>query len=273
MEPGVSVLEASGLTVYYGPVRGVSDVSFSVGEGEIVALLGANGAGKSTVLKAVSGIVKPRSGALAFNGRDLAGVPAPARVRLGLVQVPEGRRIFPSLTVRENLELAAFGSAGQGARAWRAGRQREARRARLEAVLRSFPLLDNHLAKLAGMLSGGEQQVLAIARAMMAEPVLLMVDEPSLGLAPQMVESVYDLLAQIALGGTSVLLVEQNVGLAFEVSQRAYVLQHGSVVLSGPSTELAGDPRVVSAYLGEAKPGSSAEPGLLDEPAAGPRTT
>ena len=267
------VLEVSGLTVYYGPVRGVFDVSFSVGKGEIVALLGANGAGKSTVLKAVSGIVKPRAGALSFEGRDLTSVPAPARVRLGLVQVPEGRRLFPSLTVRENLELAAFGASGYGARAWRAGRQREARRVRLEAVLGRFPLLGNHLTKLAGMLSGGEQQVLPIARAMMAEPVLLMVDEPSLGLAPQMVESVYDLLAQIARDGTSVLLVEQNVGLAFEVSRRAYVLQHGSVVLSGPSAELAGDPRVVSAYLGEAKAAPLAGPDLLDEPATGPRST
>ena len=269
----MSVLEVRGLTVYYGPVRGVFDVSFSVGKGEIVALLGANGAGKSTVLKAVSGIVKPRAGALSFEGRDLTSVPAPARVRLGLVQVPEGRRLFPSLTVRENLELAAFGASGYGARAWRAGRQREARRVRLEAVLGRFPLLGNHLTKLAGMLSGGEQQVLAIARAMMAEPVLLMVDEPSLGLAPQMVESVYDLLAQIARDGTSVLLVEQNVGLAFEVSRRAYVLQHGSVVLSGPSAELAGDPRVVSAYLGEAKAAPLAGPDLLDEPATGPRST
>jgi branched-chain amino acid transport system ATP-binding protein len=239
-EVAEGVLEVSGLTVFYGPVRGVSDVSLRVGRGEVVALLGANGAGKTTVLNAVSGLVKPRSGALWFQGKEFRALKAPERVRLGLVQVPEGRRIFPSLTVAENLELAAFGS----------GRARPARRARLGAVVERFPLLAPHLPKLAGMLSGGEQQVLAIARAMMADPVLLMVDEPSLGLAPQMVESVYDLLVEIAAAGTAVLLVEQNVSLAFEVSERAYVLQNGTVVLSGRSSELAGDPRVVSAYLG-----------------------
>jgi branched-chain amino acid transport system ATP-binding protein len=228
------------MSVYYGPVRGVSNVSLSVEEGEIVALLGANGAGKSTVLKALSGLVRPRSGTLSFRDQDLRAVSAPARVRLGLVHVPEGRRIFPSLTVRENLELAAFGFGGHRSR----------RHERLQTVLERFPLLNPHLPKLAGMLSGGEQQILAIARGMMAEPTLLMVDEPSLGLAPQMVESVYDLLVQIAAEGTAVLLVEQNVTLAFEITRRAYVLQQGRVVLSGPSSELADDPRVVAAYLG-----------------------
>jgi branched-chain amino acid transport system ATP-binding protein len=237
----VTLLDVSAMTVYYGPVLGVSAVSLDVDKGEIVALLGANGAGKSTVLKAVSGLVKPRSGRLHFQGRDLRSVPAAARVRLGLVQVPEGRRIFPSLTVRENLELAGFGFGGQRSR----------RRERLQAVVDRFPLLQPHLPKLAGMLSGGEQQVLAIARGMMTEPTLLMVDEPSLGLAPQMVESVYDLLVHIAAEGTAVLLVEQNVTLAFEITHRAYVLQQGRVALSGPSTELADDPRVIAAYLGD----------------------
>jgi branched-chain amino acid transport system ATP-binding protein len=236
----VTLLDVSDMTVYYGPVLGVSAVSLDVDKGEIVALLGANGAGKSTVLKAVSGLVKPRSGRVYFQGRDLRSVPAASRVRLGLVQVPEGRRIFPSLTVRENLELAGFGFGGQ----------RSHRRERLEAVVDRFPLLQPHLPKLAGMLSGGEQQVLAIARGMMTEPTLLMVDEPSLGLAPQMVESVYDLLVHIAAEGTAVLLVEQNVTLAFEITHRAYVLQQGRVALSGPSTELADDPRVIAAYLG-----------------------
>jgi branched-chain amino acid transport system ATP-binding protein len=253
------VLEVSGLSVFYGPVRGVSDVSLRVGRGEVVALLGANGAGKSTVLKAISGLVKPRSGELRFQGRDLRALKAPERVRLGLVQVPEGRRIFPALTVRENLELAAFSSR----------RRRAGRAARLGAVVERFPLLAPHLPKLAGMLSGGEQQVLAIARAMMAEPVLLMVDEPSLGLAPQMVESVYDLLVEIAGAGTAVLLVEQNVSLAFEVTKRAYVLQNGRVVLSGPSSELAGDPRVVSAYLGGPVVGRAEGGGETEEMASG----
>jgi len=235
----VNVLDVSGMTVYYGPVRGVEDVTLGVGQGEVVALLGANGAGKSTVLKAISGLVKPRAGQLELDGRDLRAVKAAARVRLGLVQVPEGRRIFPALTVRENLELAGLGTGG-----------RAQRRERLATTLDRFPLLRPHLAKLAGMLSGGEQQVLAIARGMMAEPKVLMVDEPSLGLAPQMIEAVYDLLVGIAATGTSVLLVEQNVTLAFEITQRAYVLQQGRLVLSGPSRELADDPRVVDAYLG-----------------------
>ncbi|HTV11596.1 MAG TPA: ABC transporter ATP-binding protein [Acidimicrobiales bacterium] len=236
----MNLLEVDDLTVYYGPVRGVSRVSMMVAQGDIVALLGANGAGKSTVLKAVSGLVKARSGRVSFQGHDLARVPAAQRVRLGLVHVPEGRRIFPALTVRENLQLAAFGSGGH-----RSGRHEQ-----LEAVLGIFPLLGPHLAKLAGMLSGGEQQLLALARGMIAGPKLLMVDEPSLGLAPQMVELVYDVLAQVAANGTAVLLVEQNVTLAFEVTHRAYVLQQGRLVLSGPSQELAGDERVVAAYLG-----------------------
>ncbi len=236
----MTVLSLANVAVYYGPVRGVVDVDLCVDEHEIVALLGANGAGKSTVLKAVSGLVRPRAGTISFRGEDLKRVPAATRVRRGLVQVPEGRRIFPALTVRENLELAAFGF----------GIARAARRARLESVVERFPLIRAHLQKLAGMLSGGEQQVLAIARGMMAEPKLLMVDEPSLGLAPQMVESVYDLLVQIAAEGTPVLLVEQNVTLAFEITSRAYVLQQGRVVLAGHSAALADDPRVVAAYLG-----------------------
>jgi branched-chain amino acid transport system ATP-binding protein len=236
----MSLLDLVDLAVYYGPVLGVAGVSLRVEEGELVALLGANGAGKSTVLRAISGLVKPARGQLYFAGSDLRRVPSAARVRLGLVQVPEGRRIFPSLTVRENLELAAFGL----------GRQRSVRHARLEAMMGLFPLLAGHMSQLAGMLSGGEQQVLAIARGMMAGPKLLMVDEPSLGLAPQMVESVYGLLAHIAAEGTAVLLVEQNVTLAFEVTSRAYVLQQGGLVLSGRSADLAEDPRVVAAYLG-----------------------
>jgi branched-chain amino acid transport system ATP-binding protein len=236
----MSLLRLDALSVSYGPVRGVVDVSLEVGEGEVVALLGANGAGKSTVLKAVSGLVRPLSGAISFGGQDLRSVRAHARVRLGLVQVPEGRRIFPALTVEENLELAGFGF----------GDPRAKRRERAEQVLVHFPLLAPHVGKLAGMLSGGEQQILAIGRAMMASPRVLMVDEPSLGLAPQMVEYVYELLDEVARQGTSVLLVEQNVTLAFEISRRAYVLQQGRVVLTGASTDLADDPRVVAAYLG-----------------------
>lgn len=250
----MTFFELKELSVFYGPVRGVVGVSVEVGEGEVVALLGANGAGKSTVLKAVSGLVRPLSGTVSFEGRDLRAVRAHDRVRLGLVQVPEGRRIFPALTVEENLELAGFGF----------GDARPRRRERTAEVLEHFPLLQPHVGKLAGMLSGGEQQILAIGRAMMARPRLLMVDEPSLGLAPQMVEYVYELLEQIASQGTSVLLVEQNVTLAFEISRRAYVLQQGHVVLSGDSADLADDPRVVAAYLGTGE----GEGGLLTTEAA-----
>lgn len=236
----MTFLKLDELTVYYGPVLGVGRVSLEVAEGEVVALLGANGAGKSTVLKAVSGLVRPHSGSISFDGRNLRSVRAHERVRLGLVQVPEGRRIFPALTVEQNLELAGYGF----------GDPRHKRLERAKQVLEHFPLLQPHVRRLAGMLSGGEQQLLAIGRAMMASPRLLMVDEPSMGLAPQMVEYVYELLEGIARQGTSVLLVEQNVILAFEISRHAYVLQQGHVVLSGQSSDLADDPRVVSAYLG-----------------------
>jgi branched-chain amino acid transport system ATP-binding protein len=236
----MTVLQVADLAVFYGPVRGVEGVGLSVEEGEIVALLGANGAGKSTVLRAISGLVKPRAGQVDFRGQSIAHVPAARRVKLGLVQVPEGRRIFASLSVRENLELGAYAFAGGAV----------ARRQRISEVLGLFPLLQPHVAKLAGMLSGGEQQLLAIARGMLARPALLMVDEPSLGLAPQMIESVYDLLVDIAKGGTAVLLVEQNVTLALEISRRVVVLQQGSPVLSGNSADLIDDPRVVAAYLG-----------------------
>jgi branched-chain amino acid transport system ATP-binding protein len=236
----VSVLGVDDLTVYYGPVRGVERVGLSVEEGEIVALLGANGAGKSTVLQAISGLIKPRAGQVTFRGQSILQLSAARRVKLGIVQVPEGRRIFSSLSVRENLELGAYAFALRGS----------ARRQRITEVLELFPLLRPHVDRLAGMLSGGEQQLLAIARAMMARPALLMVDEPSLGLAPQMIDSVYELLVDIAAGGTAILLVEQNVTLAMEITKRAFILQQGSLALSGNSADLIDDPRVIAAYLG-----------------------
>lgn len=238
----MSLLEVVDLSVFYGPVRGVGNVSLTVDRGQLVALLGANGAGKSTVLKAISGLVSIRSGEVSFRDQNLAGVSAPKRVRRGLVQIPEGRRIFPALSVLENLALGGYGF----------GRRGTERRARIQEVLGLFPILQIDLRKLAGMLSGGEQQILAIARGLMAQPQLLMVDEPSLGLAPQMVESVYEMLEAIAAQGTAVLLVEQNVTLALEITRRAYVLQQGRLVLSGESAGLVADSRVVDAYLGTA---------------------
>src|ERR1035437_1983034 len=238
----MSLLEVVDLSVFYGPVRGVGNVSLTVDRGQLVALLGANGAGKSTVFKAISGLVSIRSGEVSFRDQNLAGVSAPQRVRRGLVQIPQGRRIFPALSVLENLALGGYGFGRRGAE----------RRARIQEVLGLFPILQIDLRKLAGMLSGGEQQILAIARGLMAQPQLLMVAEPSLGLAPQMVESVYEMLEAIAAQGTAVLLVEQNVTLALEITQRAYVLQQGRLVLSGESAGLVADSRVVDAYLGTA---------------------
>jgi branched-chain amino acid transport system ATP-binding protein len=254
---GTPALEVEDLTVYYGPVRGIEKVNLQVGKGEISALLGPNGAGKSTVLKALSGLVRTRTGTVRMFGDDVASLAADARVEAGLVHVPEGRRIFTTLTVRENLELGGY--------ALRRRARRDSRlalspgvdewRHRIEQTVELIPLLRPHLDKLAGMLSGGEQQALAIARGMMAAPRVLMVDEPSLGLAPQMLDSVYDLLDQVTKSGTSVLLVEQDVTLALEVAARAYALQRGRVVMAGPARELdrAG---LKAVYLGQ-EPGAS----------------
>ena len=238
----MKALELDDVSVFYGAVRGVEGVSLYVDEGEIVALLGANGAGKSTVLKAVSGLIHPRHGTISFFGEPFAKLSAHRRVIGGLVHVPEGRRIFTTLTIAENLELGAYGTQ----------RSRTERAQRLGEVLALFPLLEQHFERLAGTLSGGEQQVLAIARAMMSNPRVLMIDEPSLGLDPQKVDIVYDMLEEVAALGTTVLLVEQNVALALEIASRAYVLQQGSVVLSGRSASLAQDSRLSDAYLGKA---------------------
>ena len=233
-------IELVNLSVYYGPVRGVEDVSLYVDDGEIVALLGANGAGKSTLLKAISGIVGTKRGSIKYFGEDFAKTSAHQRVIRGLVHIPEGRRIFTALTVRENLELGIYSAK------LKHGQRTE----RFDEVLEMFPILKEHATRLAGMLSGGEQQVLAIARGMMSKPRVLMIDEPSLGLDPQKVDIVYDLLEAVAATGTTVLLVEQNVNLALEIATRAYVLQQGSVALSGDSSTLASDPRLSAAYLG-----------------------
>jgi len=237
----VRALELDGVGVYYGAVRGVEDVTLHVDEGEIVALLGANGAGKSTLLKAISGLIHPRNGSIKYFGDELGKLSAHRRVARGLVHVPEGRRIFTTLTIGENLELGAYGTQ----------HSRTEREDRLEEVLKLFPLLRQHFQRLAGTLSGGEQQVLAIGRAVMSSPRVLMIDEPSLGLDPQKVDIVYDMLEEVSALGMTVLLVEQNVSLALEIASRAYVLQQGSVVLSGQSASLVDDPRLSDAYLGK----------------------
>lgn len=242
----MKALELEEISVYYGAVRGVENVTLDVEEGEIVALLGANGAGKSTLLKAISGIIHQKQGTVKFFGEDFRKMSPHRRVVGGLVHVPEGRRIFTALTIGENLELGAYGT--------KTGRVE--RSERLTEVLAMFPFLQEHFKRLAGTLSGGEQQVLAIARAMMSNPKVLMIDEPSLGLDPQKIDIVYDLLQEVAAIGTTVLLVEQNVKLALEIAARAYVLQQGSVVLSGDSSSLVNDQRLSDAYLGKAADGN-----------------
>lgn len=234
-----AVLVAEGLRAGYGDVQVLRGVSFEVGPGEIVALVGANGAGKTTTLRAVSGLLRASGGAIRFAGARIDGLPPHAIVARGLLQVPEGRKIFPSLSVQENLDLGAYLPRAKARRA-------EA----LDRVLALFPILGERRRQAAGTLSGGEQQMLAIARSLMGSPRLLMLDEPSLGLAPLMVERIFDVIHAINGQGTPVLLVEQNVQRSLAIADRAYVLEHGAVALSGPGRELLTREEVRKAYLG-----------------------
>ena len=234
-----TLLRLDGLEVGYGALTAVRDVSLEVGTGEVVALIGANGAGKTTTLKAITGLLPLRRGRMALDGERLDGL-SPARVvGRGIAHVPEGRQLFPTMTVRENLELGAAG--------------RESRMRRVETlawVLRLFPRLAERTGQLAGTLSGGEQQMCAIGRGLMARPRLLMLDEPSLGLAPVIVKQIFENLAAINREGTTILLVEQNVGRALGLAHRAYVLESGRIALSGTSADLLASPHVKQAYLG-----------------------
>lgn len=233
------MLEVAALTVNYGAIRALHEVAFSVAQGEIVALIGANGAGKSTTLNAISGVVAPVAGQIRFEGNEITRLPAHQIVRYGICQVPEGRRVFGSMTVLENLEL---GGATCGKVAVQQG---------IERAFALFPRLLERRKQLARTLSGGEQQMLAMARALMASPRLLLLDEPSMGLAPLLVEKVFEIIADINRSGTTVLLVEQNAAMALRLAHRGYVLETGRVVLSGSSAELAANPEVRKAYLGE----------------------
>jgi branched-chain amino acid transport system ATP-binding protein len=234
------MLACEGLSVSYGPVAALRSVSLSVARGECVALLGANGAGKTTLLRAISGLVKPRSGSSSFDGRSMEGMTAERRVRLGLAHAPERRRIFPGLTVLENLEVATAAWRGLGARI----------DTDLDRVFQLFPRLRERRAQYGWSLSGGEQQMLAVGRALMSRPKVLLLDEPSLGLAPLIAEEVYDRLAEIGKMGVTILVVEQNTAMALSVASRAYVLEHGEIVLEGVASELADHPRIREAYLG-----------------------
>jgi len=232
------LLSVTGLKAGYGPFPVLHGADVEVGAGEIVALLGSNGAGKSTFNNNVSGIYAPWAGSVRFDGEEVAGLPAERIVERGLIQVPEGRRVFPNLSVRENLELGAY------------RRGRKARTTNLARVLDTFPRLAERLTQAAGTLSGGEQQMLAIGRGLMAEPRLLILDEPSLGLSPLLVEEMFALIGRLNAGGLSVLLVEQNVVQSLAVAHRAYVMENGRIVLSGRASELADDPELRKAYLG-----------------------
>jgi branched-chain amino acid transport system ATP-binding protein len=235
-----ALLEITDLELAYGQVAVCRDISLRLDRGEIVALIGANGAGKSTTLRAIAGVLPPRSGTITFSGRDVTAMPSYERSKLGIALVPEGRRVFPFLTVRENLELGGFNVRNDTTKI----------RQRLDGVFAMFPRLLERSGQNAGTLSGGEQQMLALGRAMMSEPQLLCLDEPSLGLAPIVVQDIFQKIRAINAAGTSVLLVEQNARHAFETATRGFVLQTGSVIASGPCTELKANPRVQEAYLG-----------------------
>jgi branched-chain amino acid transport system ATP-binding protein len=234
------LLSLNHLRVAYGELTVCTDLSLQIDEGEIVALIGANGAGKSTTLRAVAGLLLPRSGTISFAGRDVTRRPAHQRSRLGIALVPEGRHVFPFLTVRENLELGGFKNRGERAKV----------RTMIDGVFDMFPRLRERASQNAGTLSGGEQQMLVLGRAMMSEPRVLCLDEPSLGLAPMVVQDIFKTIRAINASGTSVLLVEQNARYAFEMANRAYVLQTGTVIASGPCEMLKHDGRVREAYLG-----------------------
>ena len=235
----MALLTIDNLSVHYGAIQALHGVSIAVEPGEIVTLIGANGAGKSTTLRAVSGLVKPSGGTITFDGKSLAGLAPHKILRRGLAQVPEGRGIFPNLTVDENLDLGAFA---------RSDRKNVA--GDREHVFVLFPRLKERLDQRAGTLSGGEQQMLAIGRALLARPRLLLLDEPSLGLAPQLVQTIFKIIREINASGTTIFLVEQNAHMALRVAHRAYVLEVGSVVMQGDAKQLAASDEVKKAYLG-----------------------
>jgi branched-chain amino acid transport system ATP-binding protein len=235
----VSLLQVSGLDVFYGDVQALWDVSFAVGEGEVVTVVGANGAGKSTVLKTLAGLLAPRRGQILYDGQPAGSHPPHRLVARGLVLIPEGRQLWPGMTVRENLEMGAYAAAARPHRA-----------ETLEAVYAMFPVLAKRARQKAGTLSGGEQQMCAIGRGLMARPRLLLLDEPALGLAPRLVGEVFKALGRIREQGVTLLLVEQNVAHALALADRAYVLETGRVTLSGACSELSRDPRVREKYLG-----------------------
>ena len=231
------MLQVNDINVFYGKIHALKDVSLNVNEGEIVAWIGANGAGKSTILKTVSGLMHPRSGSISFCGQDIAHTDAYKLLRTGLAHVPEGRRIFLQMSVQENLEMGAYIN-------------KEVSQKDLEMVFNYFPRLKERRKQIAGTLSGGEQQMLAMSRALMSHPKLMMLDEPSMGLAPILVDQIFEIIKELHKNGTTILLVEQNARKALQIADRAYVLETGNITLTGTGAELASSDAVKKAYLG-----------------------
>ena len=234
----MSLLKVEDIHVYYGAIHAIKGISFEVNEGEIVTLIGANGAGKSTSLNTIAGLLKPRSGHITFDGKNIVGTPASKMVSLGMALCPEGRRVFQQMTVRENLEMGGY------------TRPASEIDASLEDVFKRFPRLKEREKQISGTLSGGEQQMLAMGRALMSNPKLLMLDEPSMGLAPILVEQIFDIIKELHASGTTILLVEQNAQMALSIADRAYVLGTGMITMSGAASDVLADDRVRAAYLG-----------------------
>lgn len=235
----MAMLEVKDINVYYGAIHAIKGISLAVEEGEIVTLIGANGAGKSTTLRTISGLLKPKTGEINFLDKNIAGMPAHKIVREGISQVPEGRRIFAEMTVQENLELGAFTRT-----------DKDEIQNDFKMVFGRFPRLEERKSQLAGTLSGGEQQMLAMGRALMSRPKLLLLDEPSMGLAPLLIREIFSIIADINKTGTTVLLVEQNANMALSIANRAYVLETGRITISGDAKELAASEDIRKAYLG-----------------------
>ena len=235
----MAMLEVKNLDVHYGVIQGVRNVSFEVNQGEVVSLIGANGAGKTSILRTISGLVRPSNGTITFEGQEIQKTPAQKIVASGLSQVPEGRHVFPGLSVLENLEMGAF-----------LRKNREENAQNLKHVFQRFPRLEERKTQDAATLSGGEQQMLAMGRALMSQPKLLLLDEPSMGLAPIFIQEIFEIIKDIQKQGTTVLLIEQNANMALSIADRGYVLEIGKVILSGTGKELLASDEVRKAYLG-----------------------
>lgn len=236
----MSMLEIKDLQVYYGVIQAIKGVSFHVDEGEVIALIGANGAGKTTILHTVTGLIAPKAGTITFEGKNITKVPGHKIVSMGMAHVPEGRRVFSQLTVYQNLKLGAY-----------TRKNKEEIETALKNVYDRFPRLEERKNQIAGTLSGGEQQMLAMGRALMSHPKIILMDEPSMGLSPIFVNEIFDIIKNVSAGGTTVLLVEQNAKKALSIADRAYVLETGNIVKEGKASELLNDDSIKKAYLGE----------------------